>query len=471
MLHLDRPPAGRVRKSPHGLKGSCSNGRPRMARKIGSPPMFAIVLVTTALAAPPALARSCPRRSPPSGVSVVRALGPHALEAFSPRGATGMGALVRLPAGVQAGDWGLRPAAPTIRTLLGLAPRPWWPSPDAAPGRSRRGDAPAASMLDVRRSATSTREARAPWASTGRASPSQHRRHRHRRHPRRLPRRVGQNPRRVAARPLLRPARSAREPREHVRTDGHDGQRAPRRGLVGRRDRPGARRRRLALAGPRRPRDARGLVRRRQRRRWPLEVRGRRALGHAARRPHHRRERGHRQRRHAPRRRLPDGPRRVHAHARRREPLDRHRLRAARRDHDVGGGPREQRRGGAPRQRHRRGRGQQRLDRRHADPPERARVAGHPDAGSGADAGSRRERRRPDLGRHPRPRVVEGGPRFAERHVDRPRRVQGIPSGRSDQKAGIYNGSQAPGQARCPRRSRTARSSPGRASGPAAPTT
>jgi uncharacterized protein (TIGR03382 family) len=53
------------------------------------------------------------------GVAIVRALGPHALAAFAPRGAPGMGALVRLPAGVRAADWGLTGVAPGIARFWG----------------------------------------------------------------------------------------------------------------------------------------------------------------------------------------------------------------------------------------------------------------------------------------------------------------------------------------------------------------
>src|SRR5258708_16642588 len=54
-----------------------------------------------------------------AGVSIVRALGPHAIEAFAPRGAPGMGALVLLPDGVRASDWGLAQAAPGIARFWG----------------------------------------------------------------------------------------------------------------------------------------------------------------------------------------------------------------------------------------------------------------------------------------------------------------------------------------------------------------
>jgi subtilisin family serine protease len=82
--------------------------------------MRGIVLLSSALAAA-AIARvavAAPTQ-PGDGVSLVRALGPHALQAFSPRGASAMGALVRLPSGVSAQDWGLRPAAPTLGGFWG----------------------------------------------------------------------------------------------------------------------------------------------------------------------------------------------------------------------------------------------------------------------------------------------------------------------------------------------------------------
>ncbi len=61
------------------------------------------------------------RAEPPArpGVGIVRALGPRALAAFAPRGAPGMGALVWLPPGVKAADWGLAPAAPGIARYWG----------------------------------------------------------------------------------------------------------------------------------------------------------------------------------------------------------------------------------------------------------------------------------------------------------------------------------------------------------------
>lgn len=53
------------------------------------------------------------------GAALLRLLGPRAEDAFAPRGAPGVGALVRLPAGVHAADVGLREAAPGIGRLYG----------------------------------------------------------------------------------------------------------------------------------------------------------------------------------------------------------------------------------------------------------------------------------------------------------------------------------------------------------------
>ncbi len=76
-----------------------------------------VVLAVGATGTSAALAANPPPGEP--GVGVVRALGPHAIRAFAPRGAPGMGALVRLPAGVGAGDLGLSPAAPGIARFWG----------------------------------------------------------------------------------------------------------------------------------------------------------------------------------------------------------------------------------------------------------------------------------------------------------------------------------------------------------------
>jgi subtilisin family serine protease len=58
----------------------------------------------------------------PDGASLVRLLGPRAIAAFAPPGAPGLGALVRLPKGAHASDFGLRAAAPGIARL--------WSSPE-----------------------------------------------------------------------------------------------------------------------------------------------------------------------------------------------------------------------------------------------------------------------------------------------------------------------------------------------------
>jgi subtilisin family serine protease len=55
----------------------------------------------------------------PDGATLVRLLGPHAQQAFAP-GSTGIGALVRLPAGMRAADVGLTQVAPGFARLWGL---------------------------------------------------------------------------------------------------------------------------------------------------------------------------------------------------------------------------------------------------------------------------------------------------------------------------------------------------------------
>jgi hypothetical protein len=55
----------------------------------------------------------------PDGAALVRLLGARAVDAFSPRGTRGIGALVRLPAGVRASDLGLSEMAPGIARLWG----------------------------------------------------------------------------------------------------------------------------------------------------------------------------------------------------------------------------------------------------------------------------------------------------------------------------------------------------------------
>jgi subtilisin family serine protease len=65
-------------------------------------------------AGPAALAQRAP-----DGAALVRLLGARAVDAFSPPGTRGIGALVRLPAGVRAGDLGLSEMAPGIARLWG----------------------------------------------------------------------------------------------------------------------------------------------------------------------------------------------------------------------------------------------------------------------------------------------------------------------------------------------------------------
>ncbi len=63
-------------------------------------------------------ARAQPQPSP-AGAALVRMLGPRARDAFAPRSSPGMGALVRLPVGGRAADYGLAQAAPGFARLWG----------------------------------------------------------------------------------------------------------------------------------------------------------------------------------------------------------------------------------------------------------------------------------------------------------------------------------------------------------------
>ena len=74
----------------------------------------AVFAATAVAAGSPAVARG-----DVDGAALLRMMGPHARDAFAPRGAPGIGALVRLPAGVRAADVGLREAAPGIGRLYG----------------------------------------------------------------------------------------------------------------------------------------------------------------------------------------------------------------------------------------------------------------------------------------------------------------------------------------------------------------
>lgn len=93
-----------------------------MKRGSSGTPVFALsaafVLATTVAAPASALPRR-PALPIPDGASLVRLLGAHAMSAFAPPNATAMGALVRLPSGAAASDFGLRPIAPGIGRLRG----------------------------------------------------------------------------------------------------------------------------------------------------------------------------------------------------------------------------------------------------------------------------------------------------------------------------------------------------------------
>jgi subtilisin family serine protease len=75
------------------------------------PTVFAATVVS---ASAPAVARG-----DVDGAALLRMMGPHARDAFAARGAPGVGALVRLPAGVRAADVGIREAAPGIGRIYG----------------------------------------------------------------------------------------------------------------------------------------------------------------------------------------------------------------------------------------------------------------------------------------------------------------------------------------------------------------
>jgi subtilisin family serine protease len=82
------------------------------------------------------------------GAALLRALGPRAQEAFAPRGAPGIGALVRLPAGTSAEALGLAPAAPGLGRLYGSAPQ-LLAFADAHPGLGLEVAPPAHLLLDT----------------------------------------------------------------------------------------------------------------------------------------------------------------------------------------------------------------------------------------------------------------------------------------------------------------------------------
>ncbi|HEX8796612.1 MAG TPA: S8 family serine peptidase [Polyangiaceae bacterium] len=82
------------------------------------------------------------------GAALLRMMGPRAGEAFAPRGAPGVGALVRLPDGVRAGDVGLREAAPGIGRLYG-SPASLLAFADAHPGLTLEVAPPLRLLLDT----------------------------------------------------------------------------------------------------------------------------------------------------------------------------------------------------------------------------------------------------------------------------------------------------------------------------------
>ena len=82
------------------------------------------------------------------GAALVRHLGAHAKDAFAPRGAPGMGAIVRLPAGVAAGDVGLRDLVPGFGRLWG-SPASLLAFADAHPGLPLEVNPPLHLFLDT----------------------------------------------------------------------------------------------------------------------------------------------------------------------------------------------------------------------------------------------------------------------------------------------------------------------------------
>ncbi|MGO9838119.1 MAG: S8 family serine peptidase [Polyangiaceae bacterium] len=78
-----------------------------------------LVLALSTLATPLHAQATRPPARLPDGATLVRLLGPRARGVFAPAASPGMGALVRLPAGVRGSDWGLREVAPGIGRLWG----------------------------------------------------------------------------------------------------------------------------------------------------------------------------------------------------------------------------------------------------------------------------------------------------------------------------------------------------------------
>jgi MYXO-CTERM domain-containing protein len=92
-----------------------------VARSPVRTPLVALsaAICALAFAVPASALPPRPASAIPDGASLVELLGSHALAAFAPPNASAMGALVRLPAGAAATDFGLRPIAPGIGRLRG----------------------------------------------------------------------------------------------------------------------------------------------------------------------------------------------------------------------------------------------------------------------------------------------------------------------------------------------------------------
>jgi hypothetical protein len=101
-----------------------------------------VFAATAAAASVPAVARG-----DVDGAALLRMMGPHARDAFAPRGAPGVGALVRLPVGVRAADVGLREAAPGIGRIYG-SPATLLSFADAHPGLTLEVGPPLRLLLD-----------------------------------------------------------------------------------------------------------------------------------------------------------------------------------------------------------------------------------------------------------------------------------------------------------------------------------
>ncbi len=105
-------------------------------------PFFVALLSTPA----PSASGGPPPRT--GGAALVRLLGDRAAEAFAPRGAPGVGALVRLPAGVRGADVGLQELTPGIARLWG-SPARILAFADAHPGLALELAPPLHPLLDT----------------------------------------------------------------------------------------------------------------------------------------------------------------------------------------------------------------------------------------------------------------------------------------------------------------------------------